>query len=99
MLWLTLLLIGLAIAFWQYGRSHADEVMKFLCLSLALVGLMAGLVTAPELLKLVILAALVIYPTCSTSQRVLKPNCPKFCLLRKQCKPSHHSSRFERRFP
>ncbi len=94
MTWTALILFSLAIALWRYSQRQADEVTKFLALIAALISVLAGLAIAPLLLKGMSLAVLLIYPTCATGDRVLKPNCPRFCPFRHQCKPSSKSTLF-----
>lgn len=89
MTWIALILIAIAFFFWRYGRRHTDEVGRLLGFSLSLVCGLAGLVAAPGPLKIVVLTALIVYPSCAPSDRIIKPGCPKYCLLRRQC----HSSR------
>jgi hypothetical protein len=89
MTWIALALIFLAFGLWRYGRRHADEVARFLSFSLALVSVLAALVAAPSPLKMAILTALILYPDCLPSDRGIKPSCPKFCLLRHQCRVPH----------
>jgi uncharacterized membrane protein len=96
MTWIALCLFGLAIALWYQSHTQTDEVHKIIKLTLALVSLMTGLAIAPLVLKFVSLIALLVYPVCTATTRVLKPDCPRFCLLRHQCKPSHPLS-FPRR--
>lgn len=81
MLWFALTLIGIAIVLWRYGQHHRDEIGRFLSLSLALVSLLAGLIVAPWLLKIILFTGLLLYPTCTcTSTRALpKPDCPRTC--------------------
>ncbi|MGP1385310.1 MAG: hypothetical protein ACTS2F_17230 [Thainema sp.] len=95
MLWIALFLFGCAIALWLHGQRQIDEVIQFLEISLALVSLMAGLVAAPWLLKTGVLIALMVCPTCTPCDRILKSNCPKYCLFRTQCRSDYkpHSRR------
>lgn len=86
MFWLALFLFGSAIALWRHSRNHCDEVIQFLGLSLALICLMGGLVAAPVFLKFAVFAGLLLYPTCTGRDRTLKPDCPRFCILRSQCR-------------
>ncbi|MBE9138686.1 hypothetical protein IQ254_16045 [Nodosilinea sp. LEGE 07088] len=95
MTWLALVLIAIAFFLWRYGRRHPDEVARLLGFSLALVCVLAGLVAAPGLLKIAILTALIVYPDCTprvgpegpvSDHRIIKPSCPKYCLLRRQCR-------------
>ncbi|WP_017298837.1 hypothetical protein [Nodosilinea nodulosa] len=86
MTWLALTWIALAFALWRYGQRHTDDFNRLFGFTLALVCVLAGLVAAPMALKMVVLTALIVYPSCLPSDRVLKPSCPKFCLLRHQCR-------------
>lgn len=86
MTWTALILLGLAIALWRHSHHQADEVGKLLELITALMCLMIGIAIAPLLLKVLSLFVLLIYPTCSTAECVLKPDCPRLCLLRSQGK-------------
>jgi hypothetical protein len=88
MTWIALILIAIAFFLWRSGRRHADDVARLLGFSLALVCVLAGLVAAPGPLKIVVLTALIVYPACAPSDRTIKPGCPKYCLLRRQCRPS-----------
>lgn len=92
MILIALFLLGSAIALWRYGHHQGDDVLRFLSYSTALVCLMAGLVAAPGLLKFLLFTALIIYPACTPDDRVLKPECPRFCLLRRDCKSRYLSS-------
>jgi len=51
--------------------------MKFLSLSFALISLMTGLAAAPGPMKFLILAGLLVYPTCTSPERALKSDCPR----------------------
>ena len=82
----ALIWFAAAIAAWRYGLRQRDEVFKFLGFSLALVCLMVALAVAPVLLSMAALAVLSIYPTCRPAEQIVKPDCPKFCLLRSQCR-------------
>jgi len=75
--WLALLMLGLAIALWRHSHRHTDDVMKFLSLSFALISLMTGLAAAPGPMKFLILAGLLVYPTCTSPERALKSDCPR----------------------
>jgi hypothetical protein len=94
MFWIALTVLTLAIALWRYSHSRTDEVSKLLTLIGALVSLMMALAIAPLPLKLVSLMVLLVYPACLSGDRIVKPDCPRVCLLRQQCKPPHHSSPF-----
>jgi hypothetical protein len=87
MFWIALILLGLAIALWRRGHQQTDDVMKLLLLSFALISVMTGLVTAPWPMKFLIFAGLLVYPTCASAERVLKSDCPRYCLRKSQCRP------------
>jgi len=87
--WPALLLLAVALMCWRYGQRQRDEALRFLGLSGALVGVMAGLVAAPGPLKLVVLMGLVLFPACAGGERVLNPDCPRLCPLRRRCRPPH----------
>lgn len=82
----ALILFGVAIALWRHSHTQTDEVSKVLELAGALLGLMIGLVLSPLPLKVLSLTALLVYPACTSGDRVLKPECPRLCLLRGQCR-------------
>lgn len=84
----ALILFGLAIALWRHSHRQSDEVGKLLELAAALISLMIGLAIAPFFLKMLSLGILLAYPTCTSTERVLKPDCPRFCILRSQCRKS-----------
>lgn len=85
MLWLSLILIGLAIVLWRYGHQRQDEIEQFLCLSLALVSVLVGLIVAPWLLKIILFTGLLLYPTCTcpAPAALPKPDCPRTCPRRR----------------
>ncbi|MEO0406701.1 MAG: hypothetical protein AAF289_05060 [Cyanobacteria bacterium P01_A01_bin.135] len=85
MLWITLTLLGFAIALWCIGHYQADEIVRFLGFSLSLAFLMGALVAAPWVLKCALFLALIFYPSCTPEERSLKPACPRLCPLRRQC--------------
>lgn len=85
--WPALLLFIFALVGWRYGQRQTDEALRFLGFSGALVGVLAGLVAAPGPLKLLLVLGLMLYPACATGERVLKPDCPRLCPLRRHC---HH---------
>ena len=87
MTWIALCLFGSAVILWRQSHPQTDEVHKMLHLTAALLSLMVGLAIAPLLLKILSLITLLVYPVCTSNERVLKPSCPRFCLLRHQCKP------------
>jgi hypothetical protein len=92
MLWLTLTMLGLAIALWRYSHRRTDDVMKFLALSFALISLMTGLAVAPGPMKFLLLAGLLICPTCASAERAMKADCPRYCLMQHQCAPKRGRS-------
>lgn len=77
--------MGAAIALWRYGYHQADEIFRFLSLSLALMCSIAALVATPWPLKIGVCLGLLVYPTCASTNRVLTTDCPRFCLLRHHC--------------
>ena len=87
MLWLALLMLGLAIALWRHSHRHTDDVIKFLSLSFALISLLAGLTAAPGPMKFLILAGLLVYPTCASAERAIKSDCPRYCMMQRPCQP------------
>ncbi|MEO1207906.1 MAG: hypothetical protein AAFX78_00035 [Cyanobacteria bacterium J06638_20] len=87
----ALILFGLAIALWRHSHRQSDEVGKLLELITALMSLMIGLAIAPFWLKMLSLISLLVYPVCTSAERVLKPDCPRFCLLRSQCRKSRQT--------
>ncbi|MBE7382442.1 MAG: hypothetical protein F6J95_013655 [Leptolyngbya sp. SIO1E4] len=87
--WTALILFGLAIAAWRFTQNHPDDVGRFLGSLSALVCLIAGLATAPLLLRSIILLGLLVYPDCSSQLELRQqPNCPRLCVFRGQCRPS-----------
>lgn len=94
MTWIALILFGLAIASWRHSHYCIDDVNKFLVLSGALIGLMAGLAIAPLPLKALSLTALLLYPLQAPGDRAVKSDYPGFWLLRHQYKPPSKSNLF-----
>lgn len=88
MTWIALILFCCAIALWRHSHRRIDEISKVLTLSSALVCFMVGLAIAPIPLQMASLLLLLSYPVCGSAERTLKPDCPRFCLMRHQCKPS-----------
>ncbi|MGF1499614.1 MAG: hypothetical protein ACFB8W_22735 [Elainellaceae cyanobacterium] len=91
MLLISLTAFFLAIATIQYIKVVNDDVGKLLGGLTALVCLVISLACAPWGLKLLLLLALLVVPTCSKG----KPNgtlpCPRICIARGRCltKSSH----------
>lgn len=95
MLVTALLFLGLAIVAWRFTQIHVDDVGRFLGSLAALTFLIAGLATAPLLLRGVVLLGLLVYPNCSAQLSLgQRPKCPHFCLFRTACNTSaHHQTR------
>ncbi len=85
----ALLLLGLAIAAWRFTQNHSDDVGRLLGGLSALTCLIAGLATAPLLLRGAVLVGLLFYPNCSAQLSLRqRPSCPHFCLFRTACNAS-----------
>lgn len=88
MTWISLILLGSAIALSWLSRTQTDEMLHFLQLSIALVFSLAGLLMAHWFVDLLILMGLIICPPCFPSDRhLLRANCSNACLLRRHCNP------------
>ncbi|NER84035.1 MAG: hypothetical protein F6K42_31750 [Leptolyngbya sp. SIO1D8] len=64
--WTTLILLALAIAAWRFTQNHSDDVGQFLGGFSALVFFIGGLITAPLIVRGVVLLGLLVYPSYST---------------------------------
>jgi len=91
MTWIALVSFSLAIALWFYSQQHTDEVIAPLVTLMALTCALAGLITTPWLLKILIFIGLLAYPICHSCHRLPKRTCQQFCLWRDRCNPNPQS--------
>ncbi|MEM9567118.1 MAG: hypothetical protein AAF974_02335 [Cyanobacteria bacterium P01_E01_bin.34] len=87
MLWTSLLLFGIAVAFWRLLLPHPNHLISLTGVLVSIASLTVALATAPILLPtLTLLGLLLVSPICM-AQPVLRERhtCSKLCMLRNRC--------------
>ncbi|MEM7772153.1 MAG: hypothetical protein AAGA75_01395 [Cyanobacteria bacterium P01_E01_bin.6] len=82
---LSLLILGGAIASFRITQRIHDEIVKIVGGLIGLGCLVASLMLAPWILKLVIVILLVTLPTCIYRKVNHAVVCPKLCVARGRC--------------
>ncbi|MGK7913909.1 MAG: hypothetical protein AB4050_20860 [Synechococcus sp.] len=90
MFWTSLLLFGIAIAFWRLLLPHPNHFIRLTGVLVSIASLTVALATAPVLLPtLTLLGLLLVSPICM-AQAVLRErhSCSRLCMLRNRCRSS-----------
>lgn len=79
-----LIILGLAIVSFKLTGNIRSDIGKTVLVLIILYCLIAFLISASWMFKLLIVIVLLVFPTCFR-ERNSQPSCPRFCILRSKC--------------